>query len=66
MYTISKGRKWVDTAEECHRLRRENKRLRGWLRWWNDGARDECLFYMLSINELRDARAGKPAPRVTR
>jgi hypothetical protein len=48
---------------EMNKQRAEVRRLRAWLRWWNNGVRDEHLFYLLSVRKLRDCIAGKPAPR---
>jgi hypothetical protein len=50
-------------GQKLMRAQAEVRRLHAWLRWWNNGVRDEHLFYLLSVRKLRDCIAGKPAPR---
>jgi hypothetical protein len=60
----TESQRWTDEPWTLYtEIKRDRNRLRAWLRWWNNGARDEHLFYMLSMNELRECIAGKPAPR---
>lgn len=52
-----------DVVADNAALRREVGRLRAWLRWWAKDTRDEHLFTMTPVDQLRDCIAGKPAPR---
>jgi hypothetical protein len=44
---------------QCAASKRELRRLRGWLRWWNS----DTMFAEVSTGQIRDALRGKPAPR---
>lgn len=70
MCTISNGGKWVDTAEECHRLRRILRRINDNCRAVvgdTDTVNDRACGMCTALRTIRDlSAAGKPAPLVSR
>ena len=49
-------------ANEIDRLRRENRRLRAWMRMWEDDM-GKCVLACVTMDDLRDALRGEKPPR---